>query len=748
MQQPVMRWLLSGVVQGVGFRPFVYRLAGRYGLSGRVRNRSGEVEVIACGPSQQLEAFAADLIDCAPAISQPEIRQVELLAPANFRRFEILDSDSELPGDIHLPVDYFVCDDCLQELNDPSDRRYRYPFINCTQCGPRYTLIDALPYDRQNTSMRGFALCPACEQEYLDPSNRRFHAEPVACSVCGPQLQFRRMGTVISNTREALLACIRALREGLIVAVKGVGGYHLMCDADNADSIGRLRLRKPRPHKPLAVMFNDLTSITDRLGEDSLCEEEKDLLLSPSRPVLLAGKKEPCLFPGIAPGLDEMGVMLPYSPLHHLLLKDFGGPLVATSANISGEPVLTDEASVEEKLASVADAFLHHDRPILRPADDAVYRTIHAKPRLLRPGRGGAPLEVPLAFRLDKPVLAVGGHNKNTLCLAWQDRAVISPHIGDMGSLRSEQVFETLVDDLQALYKVRAEEIICDLHNGYATSRWARHQNLPVNAVQHHLAHASALAGEHEPRQNWLVFSWDGVGLGDDGCLWGGEGLYGRPGQWRRVSSMREFRLPGGEKAGRDPWRSAAGLCWQTGRNWRLREHNLLYQAWQKKINSPRTSAVGRLFDAAAAITGVCSTASFEGQAPMWLESQCQRQADPVSMPLSRDREGLWRSDWQPLLDYLLDSHDSVEDKAACFHSSLARALVDQVIRLSSCHSVDAVGLCGGVFQNRVLTELVIDSLKDQDIAVVIHQRMPMNDAGLCYGQVIEYAAMRKKHAD
>ena len=325
---------------------------------------------------------------------------------------------------------------------------------------------------------------------------------------------------------------------------------------------------------------------------------------------------------------------------------------------------------------------------------------------------------------------------------------MISPHIGDMGSLRSEQVFETLVDDLQALYKVRAEEIICDLHNGYATSRWARHQNLPVNAVQHHLAHASALAGEHEPRQNWLVFSWDGVGLGDDGCLWGGEGLYGRPGQWRRVSSMREFRLPGGEKAGRDPWRSAAGLCWQTGRNWRLREHNLLYQAWQKKINSPRTSAVGRLFDAAAAITGVCSTASFEGQAPMWLESQCQRQADPVSMPLSRDREGLWRSDWQPLLDYLLDSHDSVEDKAACFHSSLARALVDQVIRLSSCHSVDAVGLCGGVFQNRVLTELVIDSLKDQDIAVVIHQRMPMNDAGLCYGQVIEYAAMRKKHAD
>lgn len=736
-----MRWLLSGVVQGVGFRPFVYRLAQRYSLSGWVKNRTGQVEIVACGSAQQLEAFARDLIARAPAISQPEIQQVESSGALAFERFEILASESNPHSDIHLPVDYFVCDDCLHELNDPSDRRYRYPFINCTQCGPRYTLIDALPYDRKNTSMRSFRLCSQCEREYLDPADRRFHAEPVACPACGPQLQYRYADTDIRNSAEALDACVQALGDGLIVAVKGVGGYHLMCDASSPNAIARLRLHKPRPHKPLAVMFKNIQSITDWCGGNSLCEDEGNLLRSPSRPVLLARKKHPSQFQDIAPGLGELGVMLAYSPLHHLLLNDFGGPLVATSANISGEPVLTDADAVEERLVHIADAFLHHDRPIVRPADDSVYRRINGKARPLRLGRGRAPLEMPLPFTLEQPLLAVGGHTKNTLCLAWQDRAVISPHIGDMGSLRSEQVFETLVDDLQALYGVRVEEIVCDLHDGYSTTRWARRQNMPSHAVQHHLAHASALAGEYDPRRNWLVFSWDGVGLGDDGHLWGGEGLHGRPGQWRRVSSMREFRLPGGEKAGRDPWRSAAGLCWEAGRDWTAPAHELLHQAWQKKMNAPLTSAVGRLFDAAAAITGVCATASFEGQGPMWLEALCKREASPVRMPLHEDASGIWRSDWKPLLDYLLDSHDTSEDKAACFHASLAQALVEQVLKLSSLHCVDAVGLCGGVFQNRVLTELVVNRLKDQGIAVVINQQIPMNDAGLCFGQVVEHAA-------
>jgi len=736
-----MRWLLSGVVQGVGFRPFVYRLAQRYSLSGWVKNRTGQVEIVACGATQQLEAFASDLIARAPAIAKPEIQQAESSGLLAFERFEILDSEINAHGDIHLPVDYFVCDDCLHELNDPADRRYRYPFINCTQCGPRYTLIDSLPYDRANTSMRSFRLCSQCEHEYLDPADRRFHAEPVACPACGPQLQYKCADIDIRNTQEALYACVQALGDGLIVAVKGVGGYHLMCDAGNPDAIARLRLHKPRPHKPLAVMFENIAAITDWCGENSLCEDEEKLLRSPSRPVVLARKKHPSRFQDLAPGLGELGVMLPYSPLHHLLLNDFGGPLVATSANISGEPVLTDADAVVERLAHIADAFLHHDRVIVRPADDSVYRSINGKPRPLRLGRGRAPLEMPLPFTLEKPVLAVGGHTKNTLCLAWQDRAVISPHIGDMGSLRSEQVFATLVDDLQALYDVQVEEIICDLHGGYSTSRWARHRNMPSHAVQHHVAHASALAGEYDPRQNWLVFSWDGVGLGDDGHLWGGEGLYGRPGQWRRVSSMREFRLPGGEKAGRDPWRSAAGLCWEAGRDWTAPEHELLHQAWQKKMNAPLTSAVGRLFDAAAAITGVCATASFEGQGPMWLEALCKREASPVSMSLYEDAKGIWRSDWEPLLDYLLDNHDSPEDKAACFHASLAQALIEQVVKLGSLYPVDAVGLCGGVFQNRALTELVAKGLKEKGIAVVINQQIPMNDAGLCFGQVVEHAA-------
>lgn len=353
-------------------------------------------------------------------------------------------------------------------------------------------------------------------------------------------------------------------------------------------------------------------------------------------------------------------------------------------------------------------------------------------------------MEMSLPFRLEKPLLAVGGHSKNTLCLAWDDRAVISPHIGDMGSLRSEEVFETLVDDLQALYDVRIEAIICDQHTGYTTSRWAKRQLQPVFTVQHHLAHASALAGEVDPRQNWLVFSWDGVGLGDDDHLWGGEGLYGRPGQWRRVASMREFRLPGGEKAGRDPWRSAAGLCWEAGRGWTAPEHELLHHAWQKKINAPLTSAVGRLFDAAAAITGVCSTTSFEGQGPMWLEARCKGEAGPVYMPLHEDANGIWRFDWEPLLAYLLESDDSIEGKAACFHASLAQVLIDQVVKTSGLYPVDVVGLCGGVFQNRVLAEQVTKQLEANGVRVFLNRKMPMNDAGLCFGQVVEHAARQK----
>lgn len=757
--RPALRWLLSGVVQGVGFRPFVYRLAARHGVQGWVRNCTGRVEVVAAGTVQQLQQFEAQLISEAPRIASPCIASRERLAGIDAADFRILDSDSDAPADIHVPPDFFVCDDCLSELHDPDDRRYRYPFINCTQCGPRYTLIAALPYDRARTSMAEFPLCAACHSEYTDKLDRRFHAEPVACPVCGPQLQYRSENLQLDGTEAALAACVGALREGRIVAVKGVGGYHLLCDAGNAVAIQRLRRAKHRPHKPLALMFPAADNLQALRAVVELDVAEEALLRSPQRPVLLARRKaQACLCEAIAPGLEEVGVMLPYSPLHHLLLEDFGAALVATSANISGEPVLTEAQAVEQRLANVADACLHHNRPIVRPADDPVYRTVCGTPRPLRIGRGNAPLELHLPRALSRPVLAVGGHTKNTVCLAWDDRAVVSPHIGDMGSARSLSVFEQVCADLQALYAVEAQVLVCDSHRGYTTSAWAHRQSLEVVEVQHHAAHASALFGEstEAPADGNLVFTWDGVGLGDDGSLWGGEALYGAPGHWQHLASWRPYRLPGGEKAGREPWRSALAIAWETG-NGRLAEalfaavhgaqaadsdYQLLHQAWRKRLNAPLSTAVGRLFDAAAAVSGVCLQASFEGQGPMWLEALAGAAAEPVHLPLRERPDGVLESDWEPLFAWLARAGSyPLERRAAVFHDSLAEALVQQALAIAVDRPVAAVGLCGGVFQNRRLAEACVQRLRAHGYSVLLGQRLPVNDAGLSFGQAVEFAA-------
>ncbi|MGI9320178.1 MAG: carbamoyltransferase HypF [Thiogranum sp.] len=762
--RPAIRWLVSGVVQGVGFRPFVYRIAREHRLKGWVRNCLGLVEIVATGTADQLRAFEQDLVQRAPAIAHPQISHSESLDGVTLKDFRILASETGQASDIHVPPDYFVCEDCLAELDDPDNRRYRYPFINCTQCGPRYTLIEALPYDRANTSMAQFALCPDCLKEYNDVSNRRYHAEPVACKQCGPQLFFTQADHEITDSQAALAACVSALREGRVVAVKGVGGYHLMCSATDQAALQRLRENKSRPHKPLALMFPVSDGLVELLRMVNLSAEETALLCTPERPIVLAAQRAGNgMLQAIAPGLSEIGVMLPYSPLHHLLLNDFGGPLVATSANISGEPVLTENTLVEKRLGDVADAFLHHNRPILRPADDPVYRSLLGKPRPLRLGRGRAPVELKLPGELKQPVLAVGGHTKNTICLAWGSRAVVSPHVGDMGSARSFEVFERLVAELQCLYNVQAEAIVCDSHPAYVTSRWAHRQGLPVVEVQHHAAHASALLGEQaaQLRDRHLVFTWDGVGYGDDRTLWGGEALYGVPGQWRRVASMRPFRLSGGEKAGREPWRSAVSLAWETGadslamklidslgsRSIASSSYSLLLQAWQKNLNTPTSTAVGRLFDAAAALTGRCLTASFEGQGPMWLEAVAGETAEPISLPLLEQSDGLLRTDWRPLLECLGDEQIPVSERAAIFHTSMAEALVNQALRVREGHAVRAVGLCGGVFQNRRLTEECVSRLEQKGFEVLLGERLPVNDAGLSFGQVVEYVSLERSYA-
>ncbi|OYX29146.1 MAG: carbamoyltransferase HypF [Hydrogenophilales bacterium 32-62-9] len=707
---------IGGRVQGVGFRPFVYRLARQHDITGWVRNADGKVEIHAEGEPTQLQLFGEALRNEAPPLAVPGPLAVAHCSTKGTNAFVILDSATSTHADIHLPPDGFVCADCLAELHDPANRRHRYPFINCTQCGPRYTLITALPYDRPNTAMRGFALCPVCRREYENPFDRRFHAEPIACPVCGPHLQFVSEDETLDDDEAALAAAVEALRAGKIVAVKGVGGYHLMCSAANDEAVTTLRARKPRPSKPLAVMLRDLDALR---AVAHTTPQLEDFLASPERPIVLLQKRAgSSLSQHIAPGLAEIGCLLPYSPLLDLLLNDFGGPLVATSGNLSGEPVLTDSHEAQTRLAHLADAFLHHDRPIVRPADDPVYRVIAGRPRPLRLGRGTAPLELELSLSLPEPVLALGSHMKNTLCLAWGSRAVVSPHIGELDSPRSLDILAQVSADLQRLYQVQASQLIVDRHPGYGYRRFARERGLPLPEIWHHHAHASALAWEFPAVKEWVVFTWDGVGLGEDGTLWGGEAFIGAPGHWRRAASMRPFRLPGGDKAGREPWRAAAALLWETGQAAPFAPKPL-HQAWTHHLNSPATSSVGRLFDAAAALCGVCTHASFEGEGPMRLE------------------------DWAPLLSMLGDTTRPAAERAAGFHLSLAQALVDQAKQLRAQSGIQAIGLTGGVFQNRVLVEAAIDCLESAGFNVHLPRCIPVNDAGLSFGQVIEFIAQQ-----
>ncbi|NNJ78572.1 MAG: carbamoyltransferase HypF [Xanthomonadales bacterium] len=745
--------VITGRVQGVGYRPFVYNRAIELGLAGTVLNGAGKVFVHVEGPGDALDRLEHDLQHDAPPLARPVLNSSEGVPVEGLDGFSILSSESATEAEIHVPPDLFTCGDCLAELTSPEQRRFGYPFINCTQCGPRYTLITAMPYDRPNTSMAGFPLCNDCRDEYENPADRRFHAQPLACAVCGPSLEFEQERALVSA--EPLDQAVRSLQDGLILAIKGVGGYHLVCDACNERAVQRLRARKRRPDKPLAVMFpmtghDGLATLRDYLKLDDTTEKA---LLDPARPIVLVAMRgaevtEP-LSSALAPELRELGAFLPYSPLHHELLARFGRPIVATSGNVSGEPVITDNDEARERLAGVADGFLHHDRPIVRPADDPVVRPTAGKARIIRLGRGMAPLERPLPIELKQPLLATGGHMKNTVALAWGKRVVLSPHVGDLDSPRSNDIFRLVINNLKDLYQVKYNQIACDLHPGYASTRWALESGLPVVQVQHHAAHASSLAGEHPEVRDWLVFTWDGVGFGSDGDLWGGEALHGGPGRWRRVASFRPFRLIGGDRAGREPWRSAAALLWAENAEVNLGMADgaveLAFQAWQKELNTFQTSAVGRLFDAAAALVLGRTMASFEGQGPMELEQVSRATESSVALPLEPDRRGVLRADWSPLLAILQDKRAEAEHRASVFHETMARTIVDQAKAVRARCGFEAVGLSGGVFQNRLLVERATDRLEAAGFEVRLHENIPANDGGLCFGQVIEAAARQNR---
>ena len=741
--------LITGAVQGVGFRPFVYRLAHELSVGGFVRNDARGVFLRITGPAATLDTFMQRVqSDPRPPARVDGLTVLSRCSESLQEPFQILSSDPLGQPEAVIMADLATCPDCLREINDPANRRHRYPFTNCTHCGPRFSIIQGIPYDRAQTTMRGFTQCPACQAEYTNPADRRFHAQPNACPACGPQLAWwDPAGQVLSQGEYALRAAAQALRAGTIVALKGLGGFHLLCDARNEQAVATLRARKHREEKPFAVMAPTLDAIRACCP---VSDEEAALLQSPAAPIVLLAKRPGCaVAEAVAPGNPSLGMMLPYTPLHHLLLQDLGFPVVATSGNLSDEPICTDEHEAVLRLRGLADFFLVHNRPIARPLDDSVARIIAGKPCLLRRARGYAPLPIPLALPAPRSagaaILAVGAHMKTAVTLLTGSRAVIGPHIGDLDTLEARRAFERAAVDLGTLYATTPSRWACDRHADYASSAFARDHGREVIAVQHHHAHIAAGMAEHGLEGPVFGIAWDGTGLGDDGTLWGGEFLRVARDGYRRLGCIRGFALPGGDHAARKPVWSAVGVLQETfpdqmpGLAVALlglpeAEVRTLMTVITKRINAPRTSSVGRWFDAVAALTGVCRASSFEGQAAMALEWRvATEQATPYPFDLETE-SGLLVANLRNMLIALRDDLGKGQSAgliAARFHVTLAEIAV----AMARAQPEKTVVLSGGCFQNRCLTELCIDRLRAAGFTPYWHQLVPPNDGGISLGQ-------------
>jgi hydrogenase maturation protein HypF len=743
---------IDGTVQGVGFRPFVYRLAQEYGVSGWVTNTAQGVIVEAEAPSEQIDTFLADLQTRKPPHALIRAMTVQAVDPDGGGAFEIHHSESSGAKSAGILTDLATCPGCLSDILDPANRRYRYPFTNCTYCGPRYSIVEALPYDRPNTSMRHFPMCEECRAEYDDPLNRRFHAQPTACPRCGPQLAlWDRAGEILARHDEALIRSADAIRAGSIVALKGLGGFQLIVDARNADAIRRLRQRKRRPDKPFALMFPTLQGTSEHCEVSAL---EAELLTSAEAPIVLLQRLTDALPMEIAPGNPNIGVMLPYTPLHHLLMRELDAPIVATSGNLSGEPICIDEQDALNRLGGIADLFLVHDRPIARHVDDSVVRVMGGRETILRRARGYAP--TPLMLPDSAPAaIAVGAHLKNTVAISVGQQAIVSQHIGDLEALESLEAFETTVSDLQRLYELKPETIVCDQHPNYGSTEYARASGLPLIPVQHHEAHVLSCMLEHGIEPPVLGVSWDGTGYGSDGTAWGGEFLLIEPESSRRVAHIRPFALPGGDLAAREPRRSALGLLLETGdlppdlppvQAFSPTEFRLIETAVRKGINAPRTTSVGRLFDAVASLIGLMQTVTFEGQAAMALEFACGNTEEcyPYRITTITGTDGDVRRmiDWSPFLSALIEDFRrgvGVDEISGRFHNSLVEIIVDVARDVGQPQIV----LTGGCFMNKTLLERTLDRLQEAGFRPYWHRLVPPNDGGIALGQLA--AAIRSK---
>ncbi len=745
---------IVGVVQGVGFRPFVFRLATEMDLKGWVRNDGDGVTIEVEGPSARLPLFLKRLHEEKPRPAIIYTSDHRFLPVVPFPDFRIVSSQALGPPRVWVLPDLATCPACGDEVLNPSNKRFRYPFTNCTHCGPRFSIIEGLPYDRPLTSMRGFRQCPECEREYQTPEDRRFHAQPNACSDCGPRLELLdRAGGRLALGDQALRGAVELVRRGEVLAFKGLGGYLLIADALNEEAVDRLRSRKGRPHKAFAVMYPDLDELRRHVAVPPYAEP---MLLSAQAPIVLlersaTGESEIAL--SVAPGSPYLGVFLPYTPLHRLFLEDLGSPVVATSANLADEPIQFRDDQSLERLSALCDGFLSHDRPIVRPVDDSVVQILirpTVRPQMLRRARGYAPLPI-LAPTDLKPLLAVGGHLNSTLALSRGREITVSQHLGDMDSYEARRVFEATVGDFLELYRVKPEAIVHDLHPDYFTTRFAAalasDRGVPCLGVQHHHAHLAACQVENQIDGQVLGLTWDGTGYGPDQTVWGGEFLLGDAGEFRRLASLHPFRLPGVEKAVKEPWRVALALLTQAFPEGmpadlplfdEIPGHKIeaVLQMHRRRLQCPVTTSMGRLFDGISALLGLSFFNTSQAQSAQLLEYAAWR-GEAADHPLSFSlyEEELLRLDWRDLVRGLVRGLQRGVDKdalAASFHVALCEVSVEVARRVGERRVI----MAGGCFCNRLLTEALLVGLSSAGFQPHVHHQLPPTDGSLAVGQI------------
>ena len=751
--------VIRGAVQGVGFRPFIFKLAKLLNLNGWVLNSSQGVFIEAEGEKEKLENFILRIDKEKPQVSFIQSLEYNYLDPVGYRDFEIKKSDSSgEPTAIILP-DIATCDECLSDVFDPKNRRYLYPFTNCTNCGPRYSIIESLPYDRPRTTMKKFIMCDKCKKEYEDPANRRFHAQPNACPNCGPHIElWDRSGKLLNSKHPAIEETAKAIEEGKIVALKGLGGFHIIADASNNKSVLSLRNRKHREEKPFALMYPDINT----LKEDCIVSPvEERLLLSSQSPIVLLKRKNQSasnIAKSVAPGNPFLGVMLPYTPLHHILMYFLKSPIVATSGNHSEEPICTDENDALEKLNNIVDLFLVHNRPILRHVDDSIVSVVLDREMLLRRARGYAPLPILSRSNLKNSV-SVGGHLKNTIAISKGKQVFLSQHIGDLETVESFNTFKKTLTDFEKLYNVTPELIACDLHPDYISSKYAAGLNIPIVKVQHHVSHIFSCMEDNQLEGPLLGVSWDGTGFGTDETIWGGEFFLLKDKTISRIAHFDKFRLPGGESSIKEINRIASGMLYKIfGKDifndkrilpikyFSNKELKLIEGMLSRKFNSPETSSVGRLFDAVASILGIRQKVNHEGQAAMELEylTNGYKTDDCYSYNIiENETKNIYVIDWQPTIQELLTEklNDlSVNLISVKFHNTLSEIILSLAKKVGE----EKVVMSGGCFQNRYLLERTVKLLEKENFKPYWHQRVPPNDGGIALGQII-YSSLNYK---